>query len=190
MRSTTALVGSASERHPTLTRALHWATAILILISVTAILYRETTEQKLVRRVLLELHRQLGLLVLIALAIRIGLRLGGAFASHTRDLGARLRLVATAAHWLMYGVLAAVTLLGWAVSNAHAIHLAFLAVLPLPDLVAADSDLADTLTDYHVLAAWLLLGLVVLHVLAALWHHYFRRDGVLIAMLPGRRVGR
>ena len=190
MRSTTVLVSSVSERHPTLTRALHWATAILILISVTAILYRETTEQKLVRRVLLELHRQLGLLVLIALVMRIGLRLAGAFASHTRDLGATLRLVATGAHWLMYGVLGAVTLLGWALSNAHAIHLRFLALLPLPDLVAADSDLADTLTDYHVLAAWLLLGLVVLHVLAALWHHYFRRDGVLIAMLPGRRLSR
>src|SRR5437016_5832689 len=89
MRSTTAFVGSVSERHPTLTRALHWGTAILMLISVTAILYRETTEQKLVRRVLLELHRQLGLLELVALAVRIGLRLAGAFASHTRDLGAR-----------------------------------------------------------------------------------------------------
>jgi len=189
MRSTT-LVRSVGERHPTLTRALHWATAILILISVTAILFRETTEEKLVRRVLLELHRQLGLLVLVALAVRIGLRLGGAFASHTRDLGARLRLVATVAHWLMYGVLGAVTLLGWALSSAHGIHLAFLAVLPLPDVVAADSDLADTLSDYHVLAAWLLLALVALHVLAALWHHYFRRDGVLMAMLPGRRVAR
>jgi hypothetical protein len=30
----------------------------------------------------------------------------------------------------------------------------------------------------------LLLALVVPHVLAALWHHYIRRDGALIAMRP------
>ena len=62
--------------------------------------------------------------------------------------------------------------------------------IPLPDLVAADSDLADTLSDYHIWAAWVLLSLLVPHVLAALWHHYIRRDGVLTAMLPGGSLSR
>src|SRR5262249_3190979 len=95
-----------------------------------------------------------------------------------------VRVAATLAHWMMYLAIAGVILLGWALSSAHATHLRLFGLIPLPDLVAADSDLADTLADYHVWAAWLLLALVVPHVLAALWHHYTRRDGVLIAMLP------
>jgi cytochrome b561 len=59
--------------------------------------------------------------------------------------------------------------------------------LPLPNLVQADSDLADTLTDYHVWAAWGMLALVVAHAAAAWWHHAVRRDGVLTAMLPSVR---
>jgi len=177
---------TAIGRHPALIRVLHWTTALIIVISVVAILYRETTEEKAVRRVLLELHRQLGLLVLLALLARIAIRSAVGLANHAPDLGAGARFAAVLAHWLMYAVLAYLTLIGWALCNAHAVHLQLLGMIPLPDLVGADSDLADTLSDYHVQAAWVLLGLVVLHVLAALWHHYIRRDGVFSAMLPGK----
>jgi cytochrome b561 len=174
------------QRHPVLIRVLHWATVIIILVSVAAILYRETTEEKAVRRVLLELHRQLGLLVLLALLARIMFRSVVGLVNHAPDLGKGTRFAAALAHWLMYGVIACLTLIGWASCNAHAVHLQLLGMVPLPALVGADSELADTLSDYHIWAAWALLGLVVPHVLAALWHHYIRGDGVLAAMLPGK----
>jgi hypothetical protein len=77
-------------------------------------------------------------------------------------------------------------LLGWALSNAEGkpVHLFG---LTLPALVSADEDLADTLQAWHLNAAWVLLGLVSLHVAAALWHHFVLRDEVLRRMLPKRR---
>ena len=178
----------AIERHPLVTRVLHWATAVILVVSVSAILYRETTEHTTVRQVLMELHRQLGLLVLLVLVARVAVRSVKGLVSHAPGLSAAVRRAATLAHWSMYGVLAGLILLGWAQCNAHAIHLRLFGVIRLPDLVAADSELADTLSDYHIWAAWVLLALVVPHVLAALWHHYIRRDGVLTAMLPGNAV--
>jgi len=164
---------------------LHWATAVILVVSVSAILYRETTEQKTLRQVLMELHRQLGLLVLLLLVARVAVRSVKGLVNHAPGPSAARRRAAAVAHWSMYGVIAGLVLLGWALCNAHAIHLRLFGVIPLPDLVAADSDLADTLSDYHIWAAWVLLSLVVPHVLAALWHHYIRHDGVLTAMLPG-----
>ena len=187
MRSS-ASAAPAIERHPLVTRVLHWATAVILVVSVSAILYRETTEQKTLRQVLMELHRQLGLLVLLLLVARVAVRSVKGLVNHALGPSAARRRAAAVAHWSMYGVLAGLVLLGWALCNAHAIHLRLFGVIPLPDLVAPDSDLADTLSDYHIWAAWVLLSLVVPHVLAALWHHYIRRDGVLTAMLPGRRV--
>jgi cytochrome b561 len=178
----------AIERHPLVTRVLHWATAVILVVSVSAILYRETTEHTTVRQVLMELHRQLGLLVLVVLVARVAVRSVKGLVNHAAGLSAGVRRAATLAHWSMYGVLAGLILLGWAQCNAHAIHLRLFGVIRLPDLVAADSELADTLSDYHIWAAWVLLALVVPHVLAALWHHYIRRDGVLTAMLPGNAV--
>ncbi len=184
MRSS-ASAAPAIERHPLVTRVLHWATAVILVVSVSAILYRETTEQKTLRQVLMELHRQLGLLVLLLLVARVAVRSVKGLVNHAPGPSAARRRAAAVAHWSMYGVIAGLVLLGWALCNAHAIHLRLFGVIPLPDLVAADSDLADTLSDYHIWAAWVLLSLVVPHVLAALWHHYIRHDGVLTAMLPG-----
>ena len=189
MRSS-ASASRAIERHPLVTRVLHWATAVILVVSVSAILYRETTEHKTLRQVLMELHRQLGLLVLLLLVARVAVRSVKGLVNHAPGPSAARRRAAAVAHWSMYGVLAGLVLLGWALCNAHAIHLRLFGVIPLPDLVAADSDLADTLSDYHIWGAWVLLSLVVPHVLAALWHHYIRHDGVLTAMLPGGSLTR
>jgi cytochrome b561 len=177
---------SKAERHPALVRILHWGTALTILVSVAAILFRENVEHQALRSALLEMHRQLGLLVIIALVARIGYRLVVGLKNHAADIGGALRVAASLAHWLMYAVLASVTLLGWLLCNAHAVRLRLLGVLPLPNIIRADSELADSLFDYHVLGVWALLGMVVPHVAAALWHHFVRRDGVLMAMLPRR----
>jgi len=83
-------------------------------------------------------------------------------------------------------LLIALPVVGWALTSAHDIPLSFLGVIHLPKLVAADSELADNLERLHVWLAWGLLAAVAIHVAAALWHHFIRRDAVLDAMLPGR----
>jgi len=118
MRSS-ASASPAIERHPPVTRALHWATAVILVVSVSAILYRETTEQKTVRQVLMELHRQLGLLVLLILVARVAVRSVKGLVNHAPGLSAGVRRAATLAHWSMYGVLAGLSLLGWARSRAN-----------------------------------------------------------------------
>jgi len=179
------MTSSATARHPVLVRAFHWASAILIVVCAAAILSREAVEHQPTRTLLMELHRQLGLIILLCLLGRLIARFRIGMADHSHANGRLVRLAAAVAHGVMYGAIACITLLGWALTNAHAGHLRLLEIVPLPSLARADSDLADILSDWHILAAWTLLGLVVLHVSAALWHHFRLRDPVLTAMLPG-----
>jgi cytochrome b561 len=60
----------------------------------------------------------------------------------------------------------------------------YLGLLRLPDLVAADRDLAEILKVVHWGLAWLFIAAISVHVLAALHHHFHLRDGVLRRMLP------
>jgi cytochrome b561 len=177
---------ASGASHPALTIAIHWITVAAIVIAVVAMFARDAIEDRELRQFLLGVHRQLGLLVLIGAGVRIAFRLRHGLADHALDMATALRWAAKAAHIFMYGVLLALPLLGWAVTSAHGISLTFLGSLPLPRLLEADSELADTLTDYHVWLAWGLLALGLAHVAAALWHHFVRRDGVLRAMLPKR----
>ncbi|MBC7699799.1 cytochrome b/b6 domain-containing protein, partial [Aquabacterium sp.] len=89
-------------------------------------------------------------------------------------------------HWLMYGLFFAVPLIGWAYSSAHGYPIVWFGVLPLPDFVPVNKELAEAIKPWHGLAAFALIGLVGLHVAAALKHHFVDRDGLLLRMRPGR----
>jgi len=166
--------------------ALHWGTVMAILVSVGAMFLRDAIEDTTARQILLQIHRQLGLAVLVVVGLRVLVRLTKSLADHSPGMSTVMRLAAQGAHVLLYVLLVALPVVGWVLTSAHGISLNFFGVIHLPQLVAADSELADTLSDYHVWLSWVLLALVVIHVGAALWHHFVRRDAVLAAMLPGR----
>jgi cytochrome b561 len=172
------------HRHGMATIALHWASAAAILVAIGAILVHQAVEDQALRLILINLHRQAGLLVMVALVLRLGVRFTQGMADFTRDMPPLLHLAAKGAHLALYAALLALPALGWATANAHGVQLNLLGLLQLPMLVADDADLADTLSDWHAWAAWSLLALVAAHVVAACWHHWVRRDGVLAAMLP------
>ena len=58
--------------------------------------------------------------------------------------------------------------------------------MQLPDLIAPDRGLSHDLEDVHEMLSNVLLGLAALHVLAALKHQFFDRDGLLLRMVPWR----
>ena len=177
----------AAGRQPGAIIALHWGTVIAIVVAVAAIYLRDAVDDKAVRVVLLDLHRQLGMLVLLCVPLRHIVR----YVVHHKDFSAKisalLQWAARLAHVALYAFLIAIPLLGWALTSAHGIDLRLFELIPLPAMVAPDSDLADQLSDYHAWLAYALMGLVFVHALAALWHHYVLRDSVLAAMLPGTK---
>lgn len=96
---------------------------------------------------------------------------------------------AHALHGLLYLLLFAIPLSGWAYSNAAGFPVVYLGKWRLPDLVSRDRELAGRLEGLHKALGFLLLLLLVLHVLAALKHHFLDRDDTLKRMLRWRRAG-
>jgi cytochrome b561 len=186
-----AEVSSPTEfQHSPLTRWLHWASVIAIVVCAAAGLLREVVQSEYLRALVLEIHRQAGLFVLVALGVRIAARLRQPLVDHAADMPLWQRMAAHGAHLAMYGMLLVLPVLGIMVSHAHGAPLRLFGFFTLPSLVEADADLADDLTDYHIWAAWGMLALVVAHVGAAVWHHRVRKDGVLAAMWPTDRLRR
>ena len=176
-------------RRPRALVLLHWGTLLLIVLTVAAVLLRENIETRDLRSLLIVLHRSLGLLVGLLVLARLLVRLRHHPLPPTAEQSAPAWLAAGLAHLALYLLLLALPLLGWALSNANGFAVSFCGLFPLPALVTPDEDLGDALAGYHEDAAWLLLGLVGVHALAALWHHFVRRDHVLRAMLPLRAGG-
>jgi len=171
-------------KHHRVVMALHWLTGALVLLAFAVILYRTGLEDGDQRKFWLDLHRSVGLLVLALVGIRAfsRLRFGRESVVKTTPL---LHWMSMGAQLVMYLAMVALPLLGWAQSSARAHHFKLFDV-QLPALIPHNPEQADVLGEWHEWMAWTFLAIIGLHVTASLYHHFVRRDGVLMSMLPGK----
>lgn len=164
---------------------LHWLMALLILANFCLGLYMADLDFSLARVKLFNYHKWAGMTILALAALRLLWRL-----THRppADLPAPKwqHAAAHVTHWGLYALFFAVPLVGWAYSSAKGFPIVWFGVLPLPDFVGKDEALSEVLKQWHEILAWVLFGLVALHVAAVGKHLVIDRDGLLKRMLPGR----
>ena len=178
-----------AKRYTGLAIGLHWLAAVLIVLAFAlgwTLADMEFSPQKLRW---ISWHKWLGITVLGLTALRLAWRLTHPVPPLPATVPVWQQWAAHAVHILLYGLMFAIPLSGWLFSSAKGIPVVYLGILPLPDLIGADEQLADRLRALHALLNYTLLAVVVAHVGAALKHHFIERDDVLARMLPlvGRR---
>jgi superoxide oxidase len=93
-------------------------------------------------------------------------------------------------HLLLYGLMIAMPLTGYAMVDAKGYDIPFFG-LTAPDFLGKNEPLADTLKELHGVLGWMLAAAIGAHAGAALWHHFVVRDDVLGRMLgAGERDAR
>lgn len=167
------------------TRFIHWFTVIAITAVFVSIVIGADLEDPEQKKLIVGLHQSLGLSVLLLNGLRLLWRWLRPFPSLVDD--PLKRRVGHANHVLVYTLLIAQPVLGWAYVSARG-RLPSLWGLPLPGLLERNRELADQIHVWHEWTGWALLGLIFLHATAALYHHFVLRDGVLRRMLGLRPV--
>lgn len=162
----------------------HWLTVALVSAAYAIALYREGLDDPDLKLFWLDCHRAIGLTVLTLTALRLIMRKLLPF-ERPHEAGAVLRGAAWVTHGAIYLGLIAMPLLGWAQSSAKARKFKLFDV-QLPALVKHDGDLAAVLAQWHETIGWAILGLIAVHSAAALFHHFVRKDTVLLDMLRVR----
>jgi cytochrome b561 len=87
-------------------------------------------------------------------------------------------------HLMLYLLVLAMTVLGWAAANARGWDVKLLGLVTLPALAPNGSRWGHEAGDIHGILVYVLLGFIALHVAGALYHYFIRRDQVLQRMLP------
>ncbi|HDS0925483.1 TPA: cytochrome b [Pseudomonas putida] len=165
--------------HP-FARLLHWLMAVLIL-AMLFIGVSMVADLSLRHPVLISLHKATGLALLVLVVLRIAARLTLPHPPLPNDLPKLQRWTAGASHLLLYGLMLAMPLLGWAMLSAGD----YPRPLGLPAIAPHNLQLYAVLRQAHGWAGYLLFATVLVHVGAALIHAWVRRDGVLRSMWPG-----
>ncbi|WP_232283502.1 cytochrome b [Sphingomonas sp. PAMC 26617] len=164
-------------------RVLHWSVVALIVIQF-AIAWTMPDIHGGMRPVgLIGWHLSFGTAILAVMLVRLVWRLSHREPVAPETISAPLRRISRGTHALLYALLVALPLLGWANASARGWPVRLFGAIPLPPLSATGSPLGLWLGDVHGTVAIVLLAVIALHVAGALYHLLILRDRTVQRML-------
>ena len=178
---------NAPLRYTTPAIVLHWLVALLIFAGFPLGLYMVDLPLSPDKLKLYSYHKWLGVTVLLLVAVRLSWRLTHTPPPLPAGIAAWQRRASAVVHALLYVLTVAIPLSGWLMSSAKGFQTVWFGVLPLPDLVDKNRELGELLAEVHKFLNFTLLALVVMHVGAALQHHFIERQPFLQRMGLGKK---
>jgi cytochrome b561 len=176
---------TSSDRFTPLAQALHWLTALLVLATVVIAWHMKVLQRTdETRENWYYVHEAVGVTILALTMIRLGWRWLKPPPSLPGELNLVERGLATASHWALYAILIVMPVSGYCLvsTGGHALH--YFGLFTVGPLLPQSRGLVDFARSVHAIFQWAVYLLVVLHVLATVWHVTVRRDGILDRMLP------
>lgn len=162
-------------------RVLHWTMAVLILAMLfIGVGMVATVSEK--HQWLLAIHKPLGIAILLLAIVRLVVRLRNPPPPLPEDLPGLQKLAAHLSHWLLYALMIAMPLIGWAMLSAGGYPVMLTSSLRLPAILPENALVFAWLRTAHGMLAYLLFLTFLAHMGAALYHGLIRRDGVLRSM--------
>jgi cytochrome b561 len=166
-------------------KTLHWLIVAMLIAQFTFAWTMPHIGRDTPVTTLISLHFTFGILILAVAIVRLAWRMTHGEPAPEDGMPPWQVQSSRVLHWLLYVLLFVLPILGWLNASWRGMPIVMFG-LELPKLVATRAPGFGWTGEVHgLLADYVLLPLVGLHVLAALYHYFIRRDGVLQRMLPG-----
>ena|SRR2546425_3135880 len=180
-------IENTGHRYGAVAVLFHWLMAILIIALAGLGLYMVALpdvgfDTKKITLILY--HKEFGLLVLVLVVVRLAWRLTNIIPQLVAHLPDWQKIAARFVHLSFYALMFALPITGWLMSSAAGIPVSLFGLFTLPDFLPHDEYLFQRLIEIHKWLGYGLIVLILVHVGAALRHHFVFRDDTLRRMLP------
>ena len=181
------MLRNTQTSYGSLSKFLHWiialAVAFMLIIGFTMDGRAEPLKSQMYGY-----HEELGLTIMGLLIFRLYWRWQNPLPELPATVAAWERTVSKLGHYLLYVLLGVMIASGWAKSTASGYTPNFYGLFELPmPFVPVDTGVKHLAKQIHVTTVWFLIGLISIHILAALNHHFIHKNDVLKRMLPTRK---
>lgn len=188
--------GNERRHYTAVAMVLHWLIAVSIIAMLATGLWMvdaiKVPETQALAYDTYQFHKSLGITILALTALRIVWRWLNPPPPLPSEMGASMRFAAHATHVLFYALMLALPLTGWAMVSASPFQIPTIifGLFELPHITPLEqvedkAAVEAQIKTVHDLAGKLMIGLLVLHVAAALKHQFVDRDQLLARMIPG-----
>jgi cytochrome b561/polyisoprenoid-binding protein YceI len=174
------------SRYTAVAIALHWAIATLIGFMIWLGWNMEDNEARY------QLHKSIGITILILTVARVGWRVLNPPPALPSDMKALEKQASHYVHLGLYALMFLMPLLGWALvsTSKFQVPTVLFGTISWPDLpflsgFRGNKPVHEAIKFLHSKGAWVIIGLLALHVAGALKHEFSSEEGVLKRMIPG-----
>lgn len=164
--------------------AFHWVIATCVFLVVALALYLESLDLGATKNQVLALHKSIGILIFALTWGRLAWRVTHRPPALPEHMTTVQRLAAAATHISLYGLTIAMPISGYLSVAARGRETSFFGLFAIPQWAPLDRALANLSETAHTFGQYAVYGLVALHVAAALYHQFIKRDGLLQRMWP------
>ena len=171
-------------RYAAVLRRLHWLMAVLLLLVFVAMEQRDIFPRGSQGRiVMMQSHYWIGLALFALVWWRLARRWKLGMPAITPLMPPWQSMSSKLLHYSLYALMMIMPLLGLATAwtDGKQLMLPFTDIA-MPVLLAEDVELAHMLEDLHQLGGDIFYWVIGLHIVAALYHHFIRRDDTLRRM--------
>ncbi len=172
------------DRFGVVARIFHWLVFLLLIGSFGLAWTMDGMRLSPAKLEIISWHKWVGVTVFLVVILRLGWRLVNTTPTHPPETKPLQKAAAALSHFLLYLIIIVMPITGWIMSSAKNLPVVYLGLFQIPGPYAGRKDVAELMEEIHETLATVLLVLVGIHVLAALYHHFFLRDNVLRRMLP------
>jgi cytochrome b561 len=166
-------------------RLLHWITAVLILLMIPLGFVIANGWGGPLQDRLYDLHRSIGAMLIPIVLLRLLVRWARPPAELPNDIPPLQRLAARLTHFCLYVLLLVQPLVGWMATSAFRAPISVFGLFELPPICPENRPVSEHLFLAHAGLAAALCVLVGVHIAAALYHHFVRKDRILMRMIEG-----
>ena len=177
-------IQSSPTRYGAVAQAFHWLIAALIVTQFVLANMADDLPIGAHKLALLARHKSFGMTVLMLAILRLLWRWKNRPPALPDHMSPLERKLARATHIAFYVLLFAMPMTGWLMSSAKNYSVSWFGWFTWPNLIGKNEAAFDFLRATHDTLSFILFGIAVLHILAALKHHFWHKDDVLLRMLP------
>lgn len=176
---------NSEDRYGVIAQVFHWLIVMLIIVQYQMGKIAEDLAPGLDKLIMMSRHKSLGITILLLAMLRIIWRFANPKPAPMQQLHPLLKMAGSATHLALYGLLVLLPLTGWLASSAANSPVAWWGLVTLPELMAPSEAGFEFIGGLHETLTRVLLVIAIIHVLAALAHHFVLKDKILRRMLPG-----
>ena len=182
-------IKNTEKEYGTISKTLHWLVLIIFIVLIAIASKLGDLPEGPEKLELVVLHASFGLLLFSVLTVRLLWRWLNVTPARMPHIPTWQHVLSRAVHYGLYLLLFAQAISGMARFATAGFKVPFFGLFEVPFPMDKDEAMNKLVGSLHEIFPILLLALICLHILAALYHHFWLKDDTLRRMTFGMKAG-